>query len=112
VGVRSGTNYSFNITARNVTGVVSGSSYSFTTTAGFSVKLQMVKVRSRTLLTRIVTSPSKGRRTYRVISGKCTISAGRLVAPVKAGTCRFRVSVARLGTYPAMSTTVKLVVVG
>ena len=112
VGVRSGTNYSFTITARNVTGVVSGSSYSFTTTAGFSVKLQMVKVRSRTLLTRIVTSPSKGRRTYRVVSGKCTISAGRLVAPVKAGTCRFRVSVARSGTYPAMSTTVKLVVVG
>jgi len=111
-GVKSGTNYSFTITARNVTGSVAGSSFKFSATAGFTVKLQSVKVRSRTLLSRIVTSPSKGKRTYRVTSGKCAISAGRLVAPTKAGTCRFRVSISKSGSYPAMSTTVKLVVVG
>jgi len=111
-GVKSGTNYSFTITARNVVGSVSGSSYKFSATAGFTVKLQSVKVRSRTLLSRIVTSPSKGKRTYKVTYGKCTISAGRLVAPTKAGTCRFRVSIAKSGSYPAMSSTVKLVIVG
>lgn len=111
-GVKSGTNYSFTITARNVTGSVSGSSYSFSATAGFSVKSQSVKVKSRTVLTKIVTSPSKGKRTYRVTSGKCTISAGRLVAPTKAGTCKFRVSIAKYRSFPAMSTTVKLVIVG
>ncbi|MEY3588243.1 MAG: hypothetical protein RJA47_839 [Actinomycetota bacterium] len=111
-GVKSGTNYSFTITARNVVGSVAGSSYKFSATAGFTVKLQSVKVRSRTLLSRIVTSPSKGKRTYKVTSGRCTISTGRLVAPTKAGTCRFRVSIAKSGSYPAMSTTVKLVIVG
>lgn len=111
-GVTSGVNYSFTITARNVTGSVSGSSFSFSATAGFTVKLQSVKVKSRTLMSRVVTTPSKGRRTYRVTSGRCTVSAGRLVAPTRAGTCRVRVSVAKWGSYPAMSTTVKLVVVG
>ncbi|MGA1362385.1 MAG: S8 family serine peptidase [Ilumatobacteraceae bacterium] len=107
-GVTAGTNYTFLISVKNASGAVSGSSLRVTAVAGFTQSVKSVKVRSRTLLTRVVKTVSKGKRTYRVTSGKCRISTGRLVAPTKAGTCRVRVSVARSGRYKAFSTIISV----
>jgi subtilisin family serine protease len=109
-GVTAGTNYTFLISVKNASGSVSGSSLRVTAVAGFTQSVKSVKVRSRTLLTRMVKTVSKGKRTYRVTSGKCRISTGRLVAPTTSGTCRVRVSVARSGRYKAFSTTITVAV--
>ncbi|MFM8530783.1 MAG: S8 family serine peptidase [Ilumatobacteraceae bacterium] len=109
-GVKTGTNYTFLISVRNASGAVSGSSLKVTAVAGFTHSVKSVKVNSRTLLTRIVKTVSKGKRTYRVTSGKCRISTGRLVAPATVGTCRVKVSVARSGSYRAFSTSISVAV--
>ena len=109
-GVTAGTNYTFLISVKNAAGAVSGSSLRVTAVAGFTQSVKTVKVKSRTLLTRIVKTVSKGKRTYRVTSGKCRISTGRLVAPTTADTCRVKVSVARSGTFRAYSTSITVAV--
>jgi subtilisin family serine protease len=109
-GLTPGTNYTFSISARNASGTVSGSTFRVSAVAGFTQSVKSVKVRSRTLLSRIVRTVSKGKRTYTVTSGRCRISVGRLVAPTTAGTCKVRVSVAKSGTYRAFRTTITLAV--
>ncbi|MEY4365985.1 MAG: hypothetical protein RLZZ305_1329 [Actinomycetota bacterium] len=109
-GLTPGTNYTFSISARNASGTVSGSTFKVSAVAGFTQSVKSVKVRSRTLLSRIVRTVSKGKRTYAVTSGRCRISVGRLVAPTTAGTCKVRVSVAKSGSYRAFRTTITLAV--
>jgi hypothetical protein len=69
------------------------------------VYVTKVRRSTRTVLSRMVGTVSKGTRTYSVTSGRCRISAGRLVAPATTGTCKVKVSVARKAPYAAMSTT-------
>ena len=109
-GVSTGANYTFSISVRNASGAVSGSALKVTATAGVTQSVRSVKVRTRTLLSRIVKTVSKGARTYTVTSGRCRISTGRLVAPTTAGTCKVRMSVAKSGPYRAFRTTLTVTV--
>ena len=105
IGLANGTNYVFTIATKNSAGAVSSSTVTVSARPGFVVYVTKVKRSTRTSLSRMVGTVSKGTRTYRVTSGKCRIVSGRLVAPATTGTCKVKVTVARKSPYAAMSTT-------
>jgi hypothetical protein len=76
---------------------------------GFVVKKTSVKKKSRTLLSSVVTTVSKGKKTWSE-TGRCSISNGRLVAPATKTACYLTLKVAKSPNFPAMSTRVKVVV--
>ena len=55
------------------------------------------------LLTGIATTNSRGKVTWRAVSGGCRISGRILTTPASGSTCRLRVSVAKAGAFPAQS---------
>ena len=110
IGVSLGTVYNFSIVARTASGQASVA-LRYTVTAGINQRYTSVKKSSRTTLTAIVSSLSKGKRTYKVTSGKCKISTGRLVAPATTGVCKVKVSIAKYRTYKPMSTVLTIYVV-
>lgn len=107
-GLEYGVNYVFSVRSQ-VESFASETSSDFVVRPGFTVRRTAVARRSRTALSSIVTTASPGKKTWRE-SGRCSIAAGRLVAPSRATTCTVVLRVARSGSWPAMSTTVKVVV--
>jgi hypothetical protein len=73
------------------------------------VKKTEVALRSRTTLGAILTTISKGQKTW-TETGTCSIVSGRLVAPRKKTTCVVTLRVARTAKHPAMSTRLAIVV--
>ena len=106
VGVTLGVNYTFTIAVKAASGAISSSNLTVKSTAGFTLSKTFLKVKSRTKMSTLVKTVSKGTRTYRVTSGRCKVVSGVLVAPTTRGTCKVKVSVAKWGKYRAMSTTV------
>jgi hypothetical protein len=104
--LRNGRAYSYNVFAVNADGVRSVNSTSVSVRPGFQVKKTTVKTRKNVSLSSIVTTPSKGKKTWTVTSGACRISKARLVTPSKSGSCKLRLNTAKSGSYPAMSTTI------
>lgn len=104
--LRNGSAYSYNVFAVNADGFRSVNSTSVSVWPGFQVKKTTVKTRTNVSLSSIVTTPSKGKKTWKVTSGACRISNARLVTPSKRGSCKLRLSTAKSGSYPAMSTTI------
>jgi hypothetical protein len=109
-GLRNGRAVTFSVVAYNVVGVASATSTSVRAMAGFKLGVSTMKVKKRVALTRIVSTPSRGKKTWKVTSGSCRISGTRLVAPTKRGRCTVRLSVAKRGGYPAMSTSIRVTV--
>ncbi len=108
-GLKYGVNYTFSISVRSSTGLVSPASANVVIRPGFTVRRSTVKRNSRTTLTSFLSTPSKGKKTWRE-SGSCSISRGRLVAPKRKTTCSLQLTVAKWGKYPKMSTTLKVTV--
>jgi len=109
-GLRNGRFSTFTITSYNSAGVASTSSTSINAMGGFLVKTTSWKVRSKPKLSDIVTTPSKGKKTWQVTSGTCRISGKKIVMPTKKGRCTVKLSVAKKSGYPKMSTTIRLTV--
>ena len=107
--LRNGVNYSFSISTSLGFGIQSMTPKIVTARPGFYVKKVMVKRGSRSLLSWILTSPSRGTKTWSE-SGPCRLSAGRLVAPSRKTSCVLRLTVAKRGSYPKMSTSLKITV--
>jgi subtilisin family serine protease len=107
--LKNGTNYTFTVRTKSATGKVSTTKKSIKARPGFTVKNSEVKMKSRTALTSLLSSPSTGRKTWSE-TGKCSISRGRLVAPTKKATCVVTLRVARTSKYSAMSTRLSVVV--
>ena len=59
-------------------------------------------------LSSIAKTGSKGKATWKKVSGQCTISGQSVKAPSKKGTCKLRVSVAKSSPYPAQKLVVTL----
>lgn len=108
--LRNGKAYTFQVASVNSSGVTSVASSAVRVIPGFTVRTTAHKVRTSPKLTSIITTASKGTRTWTVRSGSCRITAGRLVLPSRAGTCRVRLAVASRGRYAAMSTTVTVTI--
>jgi subtilisin family serine protease len=108
-GLKNGTKYTFSVTTKTSSGQVGASSVVVTARPGFEVKKTTVKKKSRTLLSSVVTTVSKGKKTWSE-TGRCSLSNGRLVAPATVSTCYLTLKVAKSPNFPAMSTRVKVLV--
>ena len=106
--LRNGRAYSYNVFAVNADGVRSATSTRVSARPGFQVKRTTVKTKRSVSLSSIVTTPSKGRKTWTVTSGACRINGARLVTATKRGSCKLRLSTAKSGAYGAMSTTINV----
>jgi hypothetical protein len=106
-GLSYGVDYSFVITTRSSTGMTSSAALSGSARPGFIVKKTAVKRGSSTLLTSLMNSISSGKKTWSE-TGPCSIRGTRLVAPKKVTTCVLVLKVAKKGSYPAMSTRLKV----
>ena len=60
------------------------------------------------LLSRIATTNSKGKVTWRALSGGCRIIGKVVTAPSRGKACRLRISVAKAGAFPAQTLTVTI----
>ena len=56
-------------------------------------------------LTKLLRSPSKGKRTLKVISGSCKLRNLVLIAPASPGTCTLKVSIAASSPFPKLGFT-------
>ena len=102
-GLTNGVEYNFTVTTNSGTGQVSVSSLSLSARPGFTVVKTIVTKKSSTLLSRLLTSVSPGKKIWKE-TGPCRISKGRLVAPNKKTKCVVRLTVAKSRKFPAMST--------
>ena len=101
------TSLSLNKSIALSSGAVATTPLSLTVRPGFTVVKTEVAKKSRTLLSRLLTSVSTGKKSWKE-SGPCSIVRGKLVAPNKKTTCRLSLSVAKTEKYPAMSTRVTI----
>jgi hypothetical protein len=106
----NGKMYTLTVKSVNSAGVSSATGKSVRVIPGFTLRTTTYKVKKSPQLTSIITTPSKGVRKWQKVSGSCVIRSGRLVLPRTAGTCRVKLSVAKSGSYPAMSTTVTVTI--
>jgi hypothetical protein len=104
--LRNGRAYNYNVFAVNADGVRSTTGTQVSARPGFQVRSTTVKARRTVSLSSIVTTPSRGKKTWTVTSGACRINGARLVTPMKKGSCKLRLSTAKSGAYGAMSTTI------
>ena len=106
-GLSYGVDYSFVITTRSSSGLTSSAALAGSVRPGFKVKKTTVKRGSSTLVTSFISSISSGKKTWSE-TGPCSIRGTRLVAPKKVTTCVLVLKVAKKGSYPAMSTRLKV----
>jgi len=60
------------------------------------------------LLTKVATTNSKGKVTWRALSGGCRVVGRTVSAPATGKSCKMRISVAKSGAFPTQSLTVTL----
>jgi hypothetical protein len=109
-GLRNGRIDTYTVTAYSYAGVASTSSTSVRAAAGFSLGITTAKLRQKVALSKIVSTPSKGTKTWKVTAGQCRVVGKRLIMPTKKGRCTLQLSVARKSPYPKMSTKVVITV--
>ena len=105
-GLKNGVAYTVSVSGTNTIGFASKPD-AVIARPGFTVISTSVKKKSKTTLSKIVTSVSTGKKTWSE-TGLCYISAGKLVAPSRVATCKVTLKVAKSSKYPAMSTTVSV----
>lgn len=109
-GLRNGRSYTYSVRSVNGAGVRSPDATSVRVVPGFRLGTLSFKVGKKPLLSSVLGTPSKGVKKWSVTSGKCRISGSRLTLPGRPGSCKLRLSVAKRGSYPSMSTTVTITV--
>ena len=108
-GLKNGVNYTFAITTRTATGQVAAAGLQFVARPGFTVKQSVVKKKSNTPLSWLVSSISTGTKTWSE-SGPCSIVGTKLKAPKASASCVVTLKVAKKGKYPAMATKLRVAV--
>jgi uncharacterized delta-60 repeat protein len=109
-GITNGKGYSFVVYSVDSVGTRSTVGARIAIVPGFQVKSVSVKTKKSISLSSVVTSPSKGKKTWSVTSGSCQIRNGRLIAPAKIGSCGVKLLIGKNGSYASMATTVKVTV--
>jgi hypothetical protein len=108
-GLANGVKYDFAINSSSETGQVATNPLSLSARPGFTVKKSTVAKKSSTLLSRLLTSVSNGKKTWKE-TGPCFIVGTKLKAPKAAASCVVTLKVAKKGKYPAMSTRLRVAV--
>ena len=107
-GLANGSAQVFSVEATSVTFNSPALSVPKVIVGGLVQKGNAVKRKSVVLLSKIASTYSKGKVTWRSVSGTCRISGKYLFTPSKKGTCVLRVSVAKASPFPAQRLSISL----
>ena len=98
--------YSVTVTSGVNNSIVS-SFFSATTIpeSGAWITTSTISSKSKTPLSDLLRSPSKGTRTFKIVDGSCKLRNSALVAPAMPGACTLKVSIAAKAPYPTLGFT-------
>ncbi len=98
--------YSVTVTSGVNNSIVS-SFFSATTVpeSGAWITTSTISSKSKTPLSELLRSPSKGTRTFKIVDGSCKLRNSALVAPAMPGVCTLKVSIAAKAPYPTLGFT-------
>ena len=98
--------YSVTVTSGVNNSIVS-SFFSATTIpeSGAWITTSTISSKSKTPLSELLRSPSKGTRTFKIVDGSCKLRNSALVAPAMPGVCTLKVSIAAKVPYPTLGFT-------
>ena len=108
-GLVYGIQYAVSVVGTNTNGVTSVANLEQPIRPGFTVKKSLVKKRSTSSLSWLISSLSTGKKTWSE-TGPCSIVGTKLKAPKASGSCVITLKVAKKGKYPAMSTKLRVTV--
>jgi hypothetical protein len=91
-------------TTSGLNGSISSTHFSATTIpeSGAWITTSAISTKTKTPLSELLRSPSKGARTFKILNGSCKIRTSALVAPVTPGACTLKVSIAAKAPYPKL----------
>jgi len=98
----------YSVTATSgLNGSISSTHFSATTIpeSGAWITTTTISAKTRTPLSELLRSPSKGTRTFKVINGSCKLRNSALVAPAVPGVCTLKVSIAAKAPFPTLGFT-------
>ena len=98
----------YSITATSgLNGSISSTHFSATTIpeSGAWITTSTISSKTKTPLSELLRSPSKGTRTFKIVNGSCKLRNSSLVAPALPGVCTLKVSIAAKAPYPALGFT-------
>ena len=73
--------------------------------SGAWITTSTLSPKTKTPLSELLRSPSKGIRTFKIINGSCKLRNSALVAPANPGVCTLKVSIAAKAPYPTLGFT-------
>ena len=73
--------------------------------SGAWITTSTITSKSKTPLSELLRSPSKGVRTFKIVNGSCKLRNAALVAPALPGVCTLKVSIAAKAPYPTLGFT-------
>ena len=110
-GLKNGKSYIFTVNGATSTVTVLSMFVTDSLVAGgIQEKIISMKRSKTSKLTKVITTQSTGKKTWRVIKGGCSLTATMLIASAKAGVCKLRVAVAKTSKFPQMQKTWAIVV--
>jgi len=98
----------YSVTATSgLNGSISSTHLSATTIpeSGAWITTSTISAKTKTPLSELLRSPSKGTRTFKVINGSCKLRNSALVAPALPGVCTLKVSIAAKAPFPTLGFT-------
>jgi hypothetical protein len=108
-GLVYGIQYTVSVVGMNTNGVTSVTNLEQPVRPGFTVKKSLVKKRSTSSLSWLISSISTGKKTWSE-TGPCSLIGTKLKASRAAASCVITLKVAKKGIYPAMSTKLRVTV--
>jgi len=98
----------YSVTATSgLNGSISSTHFSATTIpeSGAWITTSTISSKTKTPLSELLRSPSKGTRTFKIVNGSCKLRNSALVAPATPGVCTLKVSIAAKAPYPTLGFT-------
>ena len=94
-------------TTNGLNGSISNTYFSATTIpeSGVWITTTTMPPKTQIQLTKLLRSPSKGTRTFKIVNGSCKLRNTALVAPAMPGVCTLKVSIAAKAPYPTLGFT-------
>lgn len=109
--LKNGSTMKFTVAATSIADTSQAATSTSVVVGGVRQKANGIRKGSRALLSGFATTNSKGKITWRALSGGCRVSGAVLTAPTSGKTCKLRISVAKSGIYPAQTVTLTIQIV-
>ena len=106
--LKNATKVSYSVAATTIADTSQVATSSDVIVGGVRQLANAMRKRTSASLVKIATTNSKGRVTWRSLSGGCRITRGIVTAPATGKACKLRISVAKSGAFPAQTLTVSV----